>query len=480
MSLLVLALTMCVSLFTGCKDDFVDADQTMLYFDQKGGSQTVQITSNSGWYVECSESWVRCTPTESKKDHKLNVSVNANDGLAERTASVKVFTDDGKDICIIDIKQSGADAVLTVNGNNETALEYSANANESQSVSIYSNGTWSLDSNTVPDWLRVSPSTGGAGSTSLIITTTSANETAETRVARLELHNGSTNASVEVKQASGKSGVYIKPKDWVSIFDEYFELYEFAWEYTAIDGKEKINNFRYLVLPESDVKNWTKLEVKKALEEEELLKYSLEYISVIAWDSNGDALKGNTSYRFYSIAYDESGNEGVIHEETMKTPTRLDATADAYVNYSSIGWGSDGFQFTANLQARAKKYDIIYGNLDPQRLYLGALFAYQLEYYKKYKKKHWFAEGWQLDVETDYPNTHKFVYYTYYMSEYPLVSIWGRGIFENNQSSTCITGLLFDWTEMDNDSQRRNISGGKTSKKVKQLPYKKSYDYTRR
>ncbi len=464
-------MTIVTVLQKGAESDITVTPRELL-MSASGGSASFHVSSNTKWTANSSASWCTVANTNGEKDGNVTLIADANNEK-ERSCTVTVSTTDGKKSTTVTVKQSGIDEVLTVTPG---TISFLPTANERKNITITASGKWKIENKDNADWL--SYDSEGTGNTTIEIATKSANESASPRTARLVFSltsNSSKTQTVTITQDPLYSDVYVKPADWVAIHDEFFEACEIAWEYKAVNGKHTVNQFRYMILPESDLKNWTKKEIVAEIGKQELLKFSLEWLSTLVFDSNDNIIQTNTTYHYYSIAYDENDNPGELYEEVIKTPKYYNANDDAYVGFDNISFGNNGFSFHTTLEGRAKKYHVIYGNLDPERLYLGALFAFELNYYLKYNKKHWFAESWYLDIQADYPNPHEFWHSANIvgMSPYSLLTAWGWGVFENGTNSTCVTGFEVDWTEYATKGQKKIASKKKSGIKLQN----KRYDY---
>lgn len=96
--------------FTSCGDDD-DPDEVavgtpMVNFDKKGGSQVVQIMSNTGWTVSGAQSWVQVSPMTGSNNGMISITVGKNTG-SYRSCSLIIQA--GSVSATIAINQDGDD-----------------------------------------------------------------------------------------------------------------------------------------------------------------------------------------------------------------------------------------------------------------------------------------------------------------------------------------------------------------------------------
>ncbi len=72
-------------------DPTVSVSTTVLNFTNEEGSQTVDITSNASWKVECEADWVTVTPENGANNSTITVAVSMNDSGEVRSTVVKVI-----------------------------------------------------------------------------------------------------------------------------------------------------------------------------------------------------------------------------------------------------------------------------------------------------------------------------------------------------------------------------------------------------
>ena len=232
-----------------------------------------------------------------------------------------------------------------------------------------------------------------------------------------------------------------------------------CYEYSATSN---VNTFQCIVLSESEFRRMADYELENEVRKEEEFKYIDQYITYRGSDSHGNAITQNTTYYIVTLARDMNGKYGRLKKTTIKTPGYLDADKDAWVSFSDLSYYSNwgGFSFYANKEGYCNTYHLIYG------LYTGSVnpvvHAFEINYYLKYKRKHWFAENWGWEIVTDYPNSHSFTYYSTslpselrpYVSAIPWCFASGWGVFKDGRISSDLIGFQVDLTDYMNSSSR--------------------------
>ena len=90
-------LAVCLAVLFGvaaCKDDDKASTLTLstnkVGFDAKGGTQTVNVTSNTDWVISTGSGWYNVAPSGASGNGTITITVEANTASAERTANVIV------------------------------------------------------------------------------------------------------------------------------------------------------------------------------------------------------------------------------------------------------------------------------------------------------------------------------------------------------------------------------------------------------
>ena len=85
-----------------------------------------------------------------------------------------------------------------------------------------------------------------------------------------------------------------------------------------------------------------------------------------------------------------------------------------------------------------------------------AVYAFEINYYLKNKKKHWLAknEYYEWEIIESYPNNHTFSYTSYLMTYFPICFGYGWGVFKNGTLSSDLLGFQVD-TSSSGDNKIR-------------------------
>lgn len=336
---------------------------------------------------------------------------------------------------------------ITINGSNSAEHVFpgvfdsgKSGIDYKQTFKINSNVQWTISGKA--NWLNISPSSG-SGEVELSIYPTSANTTDQPRTALITLSSSDASVSVNITQEPGKPVCYVLPANEVALYDRI------CWEYTATSN---VNVFQWLLLAEDEYKRMTDLEILKELSEKDELKYVDEYLSVAGYDSHYNRIAPNSVYYLITIAYDREGNAGELKRTKITTPSYLDADYDAWVDFANIEANLlSGFQFDAIKEGYCNAYHLIYGI--GEEVYNSAIYAFEINYFLKYNKKHWLAESWEMEIVANYPNNHTFTYSTSYLPYYPICFAYGWGVFKDGTKSSDLVGFQWD-TSTENAMQK--------------------------
>lgn len=423
-------------------DGTITVSASTFDFEAEGGSQTVTVTSNTGWNASSSQGWLTVSPSANQVSGTTSATLTAGDNKTnnDRTCTVTFTTADGKATAAITITQKKQAPYILVNGLENTSLKFEGGFNGKsgvdykQSVTITSNVSWNASD--IPSWLSVSP-TNGNGNVTMTLYPTSENSSSSSRSATIRLAGSGATASIEVSQGSVLTTAKVTPSNLVALYNQI------GWD---LMESGTVNKFHWLCISEREMNRMTDNELLEALLKEESKKFVDNYMFFPAYDSNGNRIAQNTTYYICTVAFDVNDKRGEVVKSKVTTPAYANSDNDAWVSFPSdeMLYGSSGFQFTAVKEGFCDTYHVIYGNLPSDYTYPAVAFAFEINYYKKNKKKHWFAENWGLEISTNYPNTHTFTYSTSTLTYYPLISIWAWGVFKNGTESSDMTGGQWD------------------------------------
>ena len=160
------------------------------------GTEAITVTSNQTWTVSSNESWLTASSSSGSNNGSFYADVTSYSGSGPRSGVLTITAPNGQ-TATVTITQPGT-STLTVS---PTSLSPS-NAASSTAVTVTSNASWTVSSNST-SWLTVSPASGtGNGSFTATVT-------ANTGVARsgtITVTGGGITATVAVTQAAGASG----------------------------------------------------------------------------------------------------------------------------------------------------------------------------------------------------------------------------------------------------------------------------------
>lgn len=328
---------------------------------------------------------------------------------------------------------------ILVNGLTESSLSFEGSFDGKsgidfkQTVTVSSNVVWTLSG--VPDWLSVSP-TNGNGTITMTIYPKSQNETSSSRNASLILSGDGVSATINIIQGNGLSLCSVEPTNIVTLYDRI------SWDFKATGN---VNKFQYMILSEREYNRMTDREKINALSEEEGLKFVDDYVAMVGYDKYGNTILPNSSYYIVTLAFDVDDKAGELRNVKVTTPVYLNGDDDAWVSFDNVYANySSGFWFDATKEGYCNTYHLIYGILPSDYYYNSGIYAFEINYYIKNKKKHWFAENWGLEIVTDYPNNHTFTYTTTLLPYYPRCVAYAWGVFSSGKLSSDLMGFQWD------------------------------------
>ena len=230
MNLCMAAMAMCLcAVFVSCGDDndeppielsvspaslTMDADGTTTeYFDVK---------SNTDWVAVPDEGWVTLSETRGNGNGSVRVTVSENTNTSKRTASITVKAGDKTER--VRVTQEAA-SPLNVSPS-ELNLEGTAGA--TGMLTITTDRQWSITGK--PAWLQLSGE-GGAGNTTITLTTLSENRSEQAREATLTITAGTKTAQAKVVQAGiFPQNVYVNVKEEYGLSNGYYFNLSFGSE----------------------------------------------------------------------------------------------------------------------------------------------------------------------------------------------------------------------------------------------------------
>lgn len=403
----------------------------------------IQVSaSHTDWSVEVElgRDWL----TVYKNGDKVAISAKENLETSQRNGIIIIAaTADPSIFHSVNVVQEGTSPYITINGTASVEHHFpglfdsgKSGIDYKQVFKIKSNVQWNLSGKV--DWLNISP-TSGKDEVELSIYPTSANNADVERAATITLIGSNVNATINITQGAGKPVCYVLPANEIALYNRI------CWEYSATDN---VDVFKWILLEEWEYNRMTERELMSEINEDDGKKFLDDYLSCVAYDSHYNPIVANSTYYLITLAYDKNGDAGELQRIKIKTPSYLDVDNDAWVNFDNVQADlSSGFMFDAIKEGYCNNYHLIYGIGD--EAYNSAIYAFEINYYLKYKKKHWLAESWDMEIVTDYPNNHTFTYYTTYLPYYPICFAYGWGVFKDGKLSSDLVGFQWD-TSVDN------------------------------
>ena len=129
-----------------------DVNTTVLNFEDKSSTQTINIQTDGTWTASASDSWITISPTTASGNSTLSVSVSENTSDNERSGQVVVVMADKS--ATINVVQKGK--YFTVSNN---LLTYTSKGGTID-VSISTNDSWSAKVEDGSTWLTLSKTSG--------------------------------------------------------------------------------------------------------------------------------------------------------------------------------------------------------------------------------------------------------------------------------------------------------------------------------
>lgn len=450
--------------FTSCSSSDDDSEPTMSVNGtasiEADGTVIGDITVtayNTDWTVDVNtgKEWL----TAYKTGNKVALSAKENTSTETRKATIVVTAAASSTMSYtVNVIQKGASSVITVNGTESADITFTgvfenkSGIDFKQTVKVVSNVSWSVSGK--PDWLSISPSNGN-GNVDMTIYPTSENETSSPRTATIILAGAGKTATINVTQEAGKPVCYAEIQNEVVLHNRM------CWEYKATSN---VNTFQYIVLSENEYNRLTDKELLEKVTQQEKLKVADDNLSLVVYDIRGNRIVSNSTYYIVTVATDTNGKTGELKKKKLVTPNYKNGTEDAWVSFDNIhSHPSKGFWFDTTKEGYCSTYHLIYGIIPSSYAYDSAVYAFEINYYLKYKKKHWYAEREQMEIVTDYPNNHTFTYSTSYLPVYPRCFAYAWGVFKDGTLSSDLVG--FDWDTSKKSSMQKVRSHSAETKK---------------
>lgn len=411
-----------------------------IQLEADGSSTNVTVTAeNTDWSPSANASWLHATKSGG---NMVTISADKNPDTKERSGTV-IITPTATTLQpqTISVTQKGLNAYIRVNGVSSTSLSTfpglfttgKSGIDYKETISVTSNVEWAISN--VPDWLSVSP-TSGKETVTMTIYPKSENLTAEDRSATITLTGNDQTATIKVSQKRGLSDAKVIPANLATLHNQI------GWE---LEASGSVDKYRLIMVTEAVYNRKTDKELMADLEYDETSKFSDNAVFFYAKDSYGNAITSSTTYYICTIAYNQNDEPGELVKTKVTTPAYIDYNNDAFVSFSEAYYNSSSFQFTVTKEGFCDTYHLIYGNLPLTFAnYNSVLYAFEINYFIKNKKKHWLASQYNLEIVTNYPNNHTFTHYTSTLASRPFVIAYGQGVFKDGKLSSDLTGVSGD------------------------------------
>lgn len=297
-------------------DGIITVSVSSVEFDPEGGSQTIQVTSNSGWNVSGNQSWLTVNPsfgnvtTSGSEAKTVTLSVGENTTKDARSCTLTFTTSDNKGSASVTVTQKKPTPFILVNGLDSTSLSFSSSSgvNYKQTVKVTSNVSWSINEKNVPEWLHVSP-TNGNGEISIDIYPKTDNDADDkARTAQLVLISGDTRATIDVSQETDLDpDAYANPTNIITLYNGIAFDYDFG---------KTVSYYYRGYMEKSAVASMTDAEIITVLEEN-FRRYTQSDNEVAVFSGLDEGVK----YMVYTVGYNKNGKRGKLIKNEIATKT---------------------------------------------------------------------------------------------------------------------------------------------------------------
>ena len=183
------------------QDAFVEVfslSQQAVTVGSEGGTVIVEVTSNLGYHVSTSVSWIHEVTTRATSKTTHTFAVDANTTVSQRAGAI-VFCND-KELCIpVQVTQEAGESTLTLS---RSSASFDA-AGGNVTVDVTSNDSWTATSDA--NWCTLSGASGKNNGSITIKTSANPTVASRTAVVTVKCAGGSPSRTVEVTQGAGES-----------------------------------------------------------------------------------------------------------------------------------------------------------------------------------------------------------------------------------------------------------------------------------
>ena len=215
-----------------------------------------------------------------------------------------------------------------------------AEKNSNSTFTITSNENWEITD--IPTWINLSSTRGGAGTSTITVTTTSANDDSSAdRQGKFTIIANEKTIIIDVTQKSTISkGCDVYPTNIVTLTDGIAFDFSFG---------SNVSYYYYGYIEQDKAGIMT---------DAEIVEYAFEYFErhVPKDDHLGvlSSLKADTEHCIICFGYDNKGNRGDINKRIVRT--RSQVTNRPYVNISNITYTADLWKWSTSKGGFTSKY----------------------------------------------------------------------------------------------------------------------------
>lgn len=183
---------------------FVEADADTIYFSQKGGVDTLQITANTSWTLSELMHWLQLSAVRGRNSSTIYVSCTTNESTSTRSADI-VLNGSGVRTKLIRVIQLPIAPQITVT---PQQLTFSGSG-DSASVTVVSNVNWRAQ--TSATWLTASPENGTGGNSTRVVIRAAARLDSTSRTGTVTFSAGGLNGvTVNVTQQAPSVALFMR------------------------------------------------------------------------------------------------------------------------------------------------------------------------------------------------------------------------------------------------------------------------------
>ena len=171
---------------------YLRASVGSLSFKAADGSESINITSNVSWSIQCDQIWCKLSTSSGSNNGSIIISVSENTSTSARNAIITISSIDANSVQV-SVSQDGADPILELNKNDLSFTSSEGN----DSFTITSNTSWTITSD--QPWCTVS-STSGSGNGTITVSVQE-NSSLDSRSATITVKTGNITQTISVSQA---------------------------------------------------------------------------------------------------------------------------------------------------------------------------------------------------------------------------------------------------------------------------------------